>query len=91
MKKSAKVKNLISESEVSMAAKYFSICNLAVEQVFDRAHGNIDYAWSLAQDMVEGETGVSIMPEYRDWLKSIEKGSNYMNETWAKVRNQFVK
>jgi hypothetical protein len=90
-----KIQNKIHQSEIPLAAIHFAICDLATAQVYPKAKsgdGKIDlqYAWSLSEDILISEVGTSGGEERKFWEKEIRKGSEFCNEEWAKDRNKFI-
>lgn len=91
MVKKKQTPKFIIESEQNMAAKYFTLSNLAMLDYISRNKNNIDWAYTLANDDLANEVGIGAGEELRSWEKEISEGSNYCFDEWEKVRSKYVK
>ena len=84
----AKKKQLkpIPENERRLAAKYFTISNLAMTEFIARFKGDINVAYSEVDNVMYQETGESITAEFKDWVKIIDEESLYIFNDWEKAK-----
>jgi hypothetical protein len=95
MIKHLRVANAIPENEIILAAMFFAISNMALDDVFkDKMNmrgGKIDL--KLAErgaNMLLAEIDEDLDEERDDWYIRIRKGDSYCNKEWMENRERFV-
>lgn len=84
-------KKFIAEQERVIAAKYFTISNLAMEPYMEESGNDLDRAFDTVEGIIHLETGCTVDEEFRDWKKMIDNGDRYCFDEWQKIRTKYVK
>lgn len=78
---------MINEEERSMAAKFFTIRNLAMDMYLTK---DIDNSYRRIDDMLVMDCGCSANAELKDWQKMVNNGDKYCFDEWQKVRETYI-
>jgi hypothetical protein len=83
-------KIIIPKEERLAAAKHFTLGNLALLETVGSTR-NIDQAFSIANHMLETETGCSADAELRDWVKEVNKAkpNDWVCTQWQKEKSRW--
>lgn len=84
------VPKMIDKSEWNLAAKYFTLSNVAMLHFISQARGDLQEAFRMANEACVMEVGTSLTDELLDWSSAVAKGDVYVYNEWQKVRKDYV-